>query len=125
LMFFALGWASKNIGVAEFSLISTQEYSNILQDPDIELDNHRNGHGVRRMIDYWKIPRVSAAIVDIPGTTDVWLMSFTPTLVSDTSLCQSKFWKIQFHLEKYQKGAVPMSRVVTERWREDDSYEGE
>jgi hypothetical protein len=71
-------------------------------------------HQVLEILMYHKIPRSSFASWIIPGTKTSALVSFTPTLMSDPSICQNMFWRIEFSCNLCETDGL--SRIQHENW---------
>jgi hypothetical protein len=114
-MFYALGWSSLALSSLQCTLVDYRSITTQLNEAQSHVaawDPDR--HQVLEILMYHKIPRSSFASWIIPGTKTSALVSFTPTLMSDPSICQNMFWRIEFSCNLCETDGL--SRIQHENW---------
>jgi hypothetical protein len=113
-MFYALGWSSLDVSQLQCTLVDYRSFASALNEVQSQIsDWDHNRHQVLEQLVYHKIPKASAALFEIPGTKATVVVSFTPALVSDPSICRNRFWRMEFSCEVYEAEDLPQIRYGT------------
>jgi hypothetical protein len=114
-MFCAVGWSNTIRNRLQCKVVDYQSFAPAL-DELLSQANTRDfsspdvlGHLVRQ-----KIPKTSSARFTIPCTNATGLVSFTSTMVTDPTICQNSFWRIDFRCDIYQDSVIPAPH--SEKW---------
>jgi hypothetical protein len=114
-MFYAVGWSELTLSSLMCTLVDYRSFDTQLN----ELQSHlaawdHDREEVLGKLKYHKIPRSPLASWKIPGTKTSAFVSFTPTLMSDPSICRNKFWRIEFSWDLCETHNLP--RFLPENW---------
>ncbi|KAH7354882.1 hypothetical protein BKA65DRAFT_581488 [Rhexocercosporidium sp. MPI-PUGE-AT-0058] len=114
-MFYAVGWSALDLGRLQCTLVDYRSFTTELNEVQSQIAawDHDRPQVLEQLV-YHKIPRSATAAFRIPGTKTSTLVSFTPTLVSDPSICQNKFWRVEFSCEVYEDENLPQTH--RENW---------
>jgi hypothetical protein len=114
-MFYAVGWSALTLSSLQCTLVDYQSFNTELNDVQSRLAaGDTDMRQVLQILIYHKIPRSSLASWKIPGTKTSALVSFTPTLISNPSICRNKFWRIEFSCKLCETDNLP--RIQHEKW---------
>jgi hypothetical protein len=114
-MFYAVGWSALTLSSLQCTLVDYQSFTTQLNEVQSHLAAWDPGRRqVLKHLIYNNIPRSSLASWKIPGTKTSALISFTPTLISDPSICRNKFWRIEFSCKLCETDNLP--RIQHEKW---------
>jgi hypothetical protein len=113
--FYAVGWSVLDLGRLQCTLVDYRTFITELNEVQSQITawDHDRTQVLEQLV-YHKIPRSATTAFGIPGTKTSTLVSFTPTLVSDPSICQNKFWRVEFSCEVYETDNLP--RTCREDW---------
>ena len=114
-MFYAVGWSALDLGRLQCTLVDYRSFTTELNEVQSQIAawDHDRPQVLEQLV-YHKIPRSATAAFRIRGTKTSTLVSFTPTLVSDPSICQNKFWRVEFSCEVYEDENLPQTH--RENW---------
>jgi hypothetical protein len=114
-MFYAVGWSDKETSCLQCTLVDFRSFATALNE--VQSDNDAGGYDRHQVLDQLalhQIPKCSSAIFSIPGTEASTIVSFTSTQMLDFSICQNKFWRIEFSSKVCKAKDVP--KIRNEEW---------
>jgi hypothetical protein len=114
-MFYAVGWSSLDLGRLQCTLVDYRSFATELNEVHSQIAawDHDRLQVLEQLV-YHKIPRSDSAAFGIPGTKTSILVSFRSTPVTDRSICQNKFWRIELSCKVYEDKNLPQTRQ--ENW---------
>jgi len=116
-MLYAVGWSSLDASHLQCTVMIYKAHSTALKELEsrIEAWDINRSHVISQLV-YYKIPKTSSAVFKIPETTASAVVTFIPKVVSDSSICQNRFWRLEFFCEVYEDKDLP--EVQHSEWHE-------
>lgn len=108
-MLYAVGWANATPGHLQCSLFEYRPYAERVNELKSRISDwdHDSAH-VLGLLAYHQVPKSAGVAKKIPGSSKSALLSFTPRLVSDPTICHKDFWRIEFSCRVYETAELPL-----------------
>ncbi|KAH0557020.1 hypothetical protein GP486_005192 [Trichoglossum hirsutum] len=114
-MFYAVGWSELEPGRLQCTLVDYRSFPIELREVQSQITTwDHDTTQVLEQLAYHRIPRSCIASFKIAGTKASAVVSLTPTLVSDLSICQNKFWRVEFSCKIYD--TEKLSQIDHKGW---------
>jgi len=115
--FYALGWSKLNNRQLKCTVVAeTFTQPTVHKDITEALKKDCNAEALERLLLYYQVPQSSSVIIDVGLRGLSLLVYFTLTQVTDRSICQNPFWRVEFGWKVCDDNELP--EIEDARWED-------